>query len=361
VDCRSKKWGFNHRRSFNQRTQAEKYAKEIDAERLDRGKRDSSTLLYQSKDIARLDSKLKPLGKSLDDAVNHYIQHIHEEAKKALIPSIKELCLEWYQSKCNSKNKPISEKTKRALKIYWKFITRKLGKFKPTEVTYEMAEKLVESVDSGETNVTRKHYMRHIRMFFNWCVKRKYIRDNPTAGIQVQIKRNEIQILSPDEVERLLRLCETKYPSLLGYYCLTIFGGLRPSEAERCEWADINFDGKQIFVKPEGKTGSRRFRLKETDSLWIWLEHIKMKFPEQPLNPTKNHENMQKKVRQELGKWIQDGLRHSFGTFYHGLTRNIPEVVYVMGNSIEISKRHYVREVSVEWVKKYWDLKPSEG
>jgi hypothetical protein len=44
---------------------------------------------------------------------------------------------------------------------------------------------------------------------------------------------------------------------------------------------------------------------------------------------------------------------------YHNLIRNIPEVVYVMGNSIEIAKRHYVREVSEEWVKKFWALKPT--
>jgi hypothetical protein len=29
-----------------------------------------------------------------------------------------------------------------------------------------------------------------------------------------------------------------------------------------------------------------------------------------------------------------------------------------MGNSIEIAKRHYVREVSKEWMEKFWALKP---
>ena len=154
-------------------------------------------------------------------------------------------------------------------------------------------------------------------MFFNWCVKQRLIRENPTVGIQVAIKRKEIEIYSPDEIERLLKLVETKYPALLGYYCLTTFGGLRPSEAERVEWSDLNLERKEVYVKPLGKTGSRRFVLKDTDTLWIWLNHIKTKFPNEPLNPTKNHENTQKKVRLEFGVWIQDGLRHSFGTYYH--------------------------------------------
>jgi integrase len=256
-------------------------------------------------------------------------------------------------------SKPLSLKTKRALKVYWKYITEKLGEYKLSEITHEMMDKLVESVVSGESNTTRKHYLRHVRMFFNWCVKQRLIRENPTVGIQVSIKRKEIEIYPPDEIERLLRLVESKYPSLLGYYCLIIFGGLRPSEAERVEWTDLNCDRKEVFVKPLGKTGSRRFVLKDTETLWVWLERIKTKFPNQPLNPTKSHENTQKKVRLEFGVWIQDGLRHSFGTYYHSLIRNIPEVVYVMGNSIEIAKRHYVREVSKEWMEKFWALKPT--
>ena len=50
-------------------------------------------------------------------------------------------------------------------------------------------------------------------------------------------------------------------------------------------------------------------------------------YPDEPLNPAKNHENLQKKLRLDFGVWIQDGLRHSFGTYYHNLIRSIPEVV----------------------------------
>jgi hypothetical protein len=102
-----------------------------------------------------------------------------------------------------------------------------------------------------------------------------------------------------------------------------------------------------------------KFVLKESDTLWVWLEHIKAKSPNEPLNPTKNHLNVQKKLRLDFGAWIQDGLRHSFGTYYHNLIRSIPEVVYVMGNSVGIAKRHYVREVSKEWNDKFWSLKPT--
>jgi hypothetical protein len=66
-----------------------------------------------------------------------------------------------------------------------------------------------------------------------------------------------------------------------------------------------------------------------------------------------------KKLHSDFGNWIQDGLRHSFGTYYHNLRRDIPEVVYVMGNSVGIAKKHYRRGVTKEWNDKVWSLKPA--
>lgn len=358
VDARSKTWGLKIRKNFNFKEEALKYAQEIESQILEKGKKVSDKQIYQDKDIERLDAMLKPFGKTLPEAVEFYVRFMQEEMKKSVVPLIRDLCLKWYESKRDSKNNPLSDATKNELKILWRFIARTLGMFRPSEVTHEMIEKLIEEVGGSETNVTRKHYLTYVRMFFTWCVKHKYIQANPTDNVQVKIRLKDVEIYTPEETGKLLTLCQQKFPQLLGFYCLSAFGGLRPSEAERAEWSDINFETKEIYVKPLGKTGSRRFVLKETDTLWVWLKYIKEKFPNQPLNPIKNHQNYQKKLRLGFGKWIKDGLRHSFGTYYHNLTRNIPEVVFVMGNSVGIAKRHYVREVTKERRDSYWALKP---
>ena len=360
VDGRSKQWGLKIRKNFNFKEDALKYAQEIEDQILKNGKTVSDNQVYQDKDIERLDAKLKPFGKSLSQAVDFYIQHLEQEIKNSAIPSIEKLCLKWYEEKTESKTYPISDKTKSEVKMYWKFITNRLGEYKPNKVTSEMVKKLIEGVGGSESNTTRRQYFRYIRMFFRWCVLEKYIQTDPTDGIRtIRIQPKEIQIYSPDDIERLLRLCETKYPALLGFFCLNVFAGLRPTEAQRVEWADLNFETKEIYVKPAGKTGSRRFVLKGADTVWVWLEYIKSKYPNRPLNPEKSHEYFQKKLRSDFGKWIQDGLRHSFGTYYHNLRRDIPEVVYVMGNSVGIAKKHYCREVTKEWSDKFWTLKPT--
>ena len=97
----------------------------------------------------------------------------------------------------------------------------------------------------------------------------------------------------------------------------------------------------------------------------IWLEHIKSKHSDQPLNPLKNHAKLQRNSREAFRewtprkKWIQDGLRHSFGTYYYNLTRNIFETIFVMGNSERIAKKHYLHEVSSKWTEKYWAIRPT--
>ncbi len=51
--------------------------------------------------------------------------------------------------------------------MYWKFINEKLGEYKPQEVSNEMIDSLLEGINCGESNVTRKQYWRrYIRMFF---------------------------------------------------------------------------------------------------------------------------------------------------------------------------------------------------
>jgi integrase len=360
VDGRSKRWGLNIRKGFNTKDDALTFAQEIEKQILENGNGISKNQVYQDKDIDRFVTQLKPHGKTLGDAVGFYIHHLEQEIKNLAIPSIEELCLKWHKEKRDSKTYPLSEKTKSELRMYSNFITNRLGKFKPNKVNSEMIKKLIEGIGGSQSNTTRRQYFRYIRMFFRWCVLEKYIQTDPTDGIRtIRVLPKEIQIYSPEDIDRLLRLCETKYPLLLGFICLTAFAGLRPTEAQRVEWSDLNFETKEIYVKPAGKTGSRRFVLKGTDTVWIWLENIKTKFPNQPLNPEKSHKYFQKKIHSDFGNWIQDGLRHSFGTYYHNLRRDIPEVVYVMGNSVAIAKKHYVREVTKEWMEKFWSLKPT--
>jgi integrase len=357
VDGRSKKWGLNIRKNFNVKEDALNYAQEIENQILENGKSVSNNQIYQDKEIERLDAKLKPFDKSLSQAVDFYVQFLQEDMKKSVILPIKDLCPKWFEEKTDNNLEPIRNRTRIEYKSYRNYIARNLGLLKPGDVTKKHIQNLLKEI-AGE-QFTRKKYLQYLGNFFNWCVENDYIATNPTKGVKIKIQRMDISIYSPEQIEKLLRLCEEKHPSLLGYYCLCIFAGLRPSEAERVEWKDLNFEGKEVYVTHKSKTGFRRFVLKDTDTLWIWLNHIKTIRPNEPLNPTICHSGLQKKVRKDLGlAWSQDVLRHSFGTYYYNLTHDLNQVSHDMGNSIVVCKRYYCREVKKEWTNTFWGLRP---
>lgn len=357
VDGRSKKWGLNIRKGFNNERDSLNYSREIEKQILERGKRISDDVLYQNKDFEKLVERLKPFGKSLNDSVTFFVQHLEKEIQKSIVPPIEDLCRQWYEEKTDNNLDPLRNRTRVEYKSYLNYITRTLGSLKPTDVTKKHIQKLLTEI-TGE-QLTRKKYLQYLKNFFNWCVENNYITTNPTIGVKIKITPRDIVIYSTDEVEMVLRLCEEKYPSLLGYYCLCVFGGLRPSESERVKWEDLHFEGKEIFVNNESKTGRRRFILKDTNTLWDWLTHIKNVRPNEPLNPIVNHQGLQKKFRKDLGlTWTQDVLRHTFGTNYYNLHHDLDRVSHDMGNSNEVCKKHYVREVKQSDREKFWGLRP---
>ena len=358
VDGRSKKWGLNIRKNFNNQKDSLDYSRELENRILEGGKKVSNDVVYQNKDIEKLVKRLEPFGKSLNEAVTFFVQHLQKEIQNSIVPSVGELCLKWYEGKTKNSLEPLRNRTKVEYKSYYNFITRTLGSLKPTDVTKRHIQDLLEQVNGQ--GLTRKKYLQYLKNFFNWCVEENYITVSPTKGVKIKITPKEIVIYSPDEVEKVLRLCGDKYPSLLGYYCLCVFGGLRPSESERVKWEDLHFEGQEVFVNSESKTGRRRFVLKNTDTLWIWLNHIKTIRPNEPLNPTKNHIGLQREFRKVVGlKWSQDVLRHSFGTYYYNLTHDLNQVSHDMGNSVQVCKKYYVREVKKTWNEQFWSLHPT--
>jgi integrase len=357
VDGRSKTWGLNIRKNFNFKDDALNYAQEIENQILANGKSVSNNQIYQDKEIERLDAKLKPFGKTLGQAVDFYIHHLEQEIKKSIIPPISQLCQKWYEEKTDNNLEPLRNRTSIEYKSYRNYITRNFGLLKPGDITKKRIQDLLKEI-AGE-QFTKKKYLQYLKNFLNWCVENDYIAANPAKGVKIKIQRTDISIFSPEQVEKTLRSCEEKYPSLLGYFCLCVFGGLRPSEAERVEWKDLNFEGKEVFVAHKSKTGFRRFVLKDTDTLWVWLNHIKTAKLNDPLNPVKSHIGLQTKFRRDLGlPWPQDVLRHSFGTYYYNLTHDLNQVSHDMGNSIAVCKRYYVREVRKEWTNAFWGLRP---
>jgi len=145
---------------------------------------------------------------------------------------------------------------------------------------------------------------------------------------------------------------------LIGYYALLTFAGLRPSEGSRVQWQDFNFKTNELYVR-KGKTNARHIILEPVAVEWVKY-HKENSVGNAPFVELKNLTNREKVVRKAVldGKWVQDGLRHGFGTYFKAKVQNLPAVAEYMGNSVGIVKKHYARTIPVDEWKAFWDLTP---
>lgn len=100
------------------------------------------------------------------------------------------------------------------------------------------------------------HYVFSLRTFFNWLEQTGQIRYNPVSSIRFKSPQgNPREPLGKEEIGQLFEAaitCKEKAILHLFYSC-----GLRRTEAENLNWADIHF-GKNLLYVREGKGAKRR-------------------------------------------------------------------------------------------------------
>jgi integrase len=243
--------------------------------------------------------------------------------------------------------------------IHCRYIKRKWGALKPFELRKNAIEAALK--ERHGTNNTRNKYATFIRMFFNWVLHedRQYIQTNPAAGIRFRSEGFEKEFYPLETLRGLLRFIVEEHKSLLGYYAILTFAGLRPSEGARVTWNHLNFSTGELHVV-KGKTLARHIKLEPVAI--EWMRFYRANTPQDhPFVPTKNLANLEKQVRAHLrGKWIPDGLRHGFATNFASLKKDFPMVAFYMGNSVGTIKKHYAQTVPTEQLNEFWSLTPAK-
>ena len=106
------------------------------------------------------------------------------------------------------------------------------------------------------TRSSRLAYFRRLSAFFNWCIKQQLTENNPVKGVETpatpQVLPNGLNM---QELDRLLLAAED-YPWAAEAFELLAWTGLRPSEAARLEWTDLD----DHVIKVIGQTKTNRER-----------------------------------------------------------------------------------------------------
>ena len=121
------------------------------------------------------------------------------------------------------------------------------------------------------------------KAFLNYCLKRKYIKDNPFSLYPIKKVQGRLVYLSLAEVEKLKTYQDASRPWLHDLLNIALLTGFRKGELQTLRWDNIY----PHTIIAEGKVGSREFpnnsRLQAIfDSIdkkgpWVFYSNIRQK------------------------------------------------------------------------------------
>ena len=224
------------------------------------------------------------------------------------------------------------------------------------------------------TPETKDGDRRAISSFFSWCLKgkRHWCLNNPCYAVEVEgASRDhdrEPVVLPVGDCEKLMRAAEAfAGGKLVPYLALCLFGGLRPYEAARLSWEQVNLADGEIRLKgPQTKTGKGRV-VEVSDTLKAWLT----RYQDQEVIYGRAFDEGLQQVRASVGygaptpehphlkPWVPDVLRHTAISHYFRLTGSYGRSAEQFGNSESIIKDHYQGRVSSADTKRFYAILPT--
>jgi len=177
------------------------------------------------------------------------------------------------------------------------------------------------------------------------------LRDVP----EVKEPHREVGIYTPREVERMI---QKACPKFLPYVVIGAFAGLRQSELERLDWADVG--EKYIRIRgAERRTKSTRL-VEIQPNLQGWLKTLRQ--PRGRVVPFANVCNpLTRLVRKAEIIQKHNGLRHSFGSYRLAIVQDAAKVSFEMGNSPKMVFEHYREIVTPEQGQRWFATIPQEA
>jgi integrase len=356
VDAR--KLGKKERKTFQSKTLALKHAADVEEQFNKFGAQADvpKEKVVMADRFQGLTVQLAHFGKSPEDAVKHYVEHLGLEALRHVKPFIRDLVDQW--EKYKKADQTVTKRYLNEVHSQCMFIKRTWGNLKPDDLKRNVIDLKLKGMKVK--NNTRRKYRLFIGMFFKWVVDEGHLLKNPAEGIKFKSEKYQGQCYKLEQTKKLLRHVMETNRDLIGYFAVLTFAGLRPTEGQRVQWEDYNEKTHQLYVR-EGKTPPRFVDLEPVAV--EWMKFHRENTPEgKPFVTLTNLENRMKVIRTAVfnGGWIQDGLRHGFGTHYKALTQSINKVADQMGNSVGIVLRHYARTITKGECDQFWGLTPTK-
>ena len=163
--------------------------------------------------------------------------------------------------------------------------------------------------------------LRQTRAVFNFAVRRGWASENPAARVDLaHVPAPQVSVLTAEQLRRLLKSAVELDPDLCPLMAVEAFAGVRPAEAEKLNWSDLDL-ADDILTVPASIAKTRRARhLGIHPTLRAWLDwHIGRGGDSNGLIMRPVRTPLRRRlgiVRKAAGidPWPQDCLRHTFAS-----------------------------------------------
>ena len=244
--------------------------------------------------------------------------------------------------------------------------------------------------NKGSRSHSKLNDYRFVHAFFQWCSKKAIVGRNVVTMVDKPTTETKEPIsLSIQQARDLLYYAaEIDDMSMLPYFAVGIFAGVRPSEMIRGEWDDLDWDENIIRVRH--RKGSIKYtRSVELPPICVeWLDYCKSREKTGSFTP-QNYSKLFNLVRACAGfklsksqissmhlfgkeklvencdaknrpSWANDQMRHTAITYRLKIIKHIGEVAEWSGNTPRIIKSNYqsVKGITAQSTKEFYDLTP---
>lgn len=212
------------------------------------------------------------------------------------------------------------------------------------------------------SNQTKLNYRNKVNQLFRYAIKLGACDKNPAENaIKPKSIGGEIGILEPERVAALLAVANA---AVLPGLAIGFFAGLRESEIQRLDWADIDLEEGHIIIAAKKAKSAQRRIVTISENLKAWLlPHAKRK----GLVVGKIGRQWRKgkeDARSAAGitEWPPNAARHSFASYHLAMHEDAGKTALELGHSNQrIIFQHYRQLVKPRDAKTYWSIVPEQA
>ena len=292
-------------------------------------------------------------GKTVEDAISLALKQFASEKSKMETPYASELLSVWLDDKISNPLKPLRPRSLKEIRKMANVFKKQFGTMRIAEINAQYVEHFIKG--KAVSNRSRKNILSYLSQFFNWAIKKQHITiSNPAKHIEITVTTGTPQFFTVEQCEEILSKVSGNV--VMPYFAICLFAGVRPDEAKRMTWGNINLKSNEISL-PASITKTKRPRLFEMEpNLVEWLKKANK---EEPLIAVNLRKLSAKALLGLSFDWIQDGMRHSFATFYHAKPNSsLDDLRKIMGNSPSVIEKFYKGTITKSEVEKFWNITP---